>query len=424
MNTGGRIGIVIGLLAVIGVTVALKQKAKTNGAATPRTQPASTTQPTDIGTALPRLVDLGAGKCIPCKRMAPILEELKKEYAGRMQVDFIDVWENPKAGEEYGVRMIPTQIFYDVAGKERFRHEGFFSREDILAKWKELGIDLRDKPAVVIERTEPAVADSRSKDRVCFLCDGDVDPKTRVQVKGEVEQVDLCSPHCFFIYYSSIKTPKSVEAKASVTDALTGKPIRLLDATYLYSISLEGRPTIAAYADRAGAAQEQRRDGGSLLDYASLRDKELAVRCGFCDRAVYPEDACVVTVEDATRTYGCCVMCGLGVAARLRKDIGLEAKDALTGDPVVLTTLTGSIAEVEPKSAVAWAGGRKGPDGNWASTGCFKQAFFASQANLETWLDEHPAATGRMVTMGQALASKMKMTPEQIAGACKLGECK
>jgi thioredoxin 1 len=40
---------------------------------------------------LPRLVDLAAGKCIPCKMMAPILEELKKEYAGRMNVEFIDV---------------------------------------------------------------------------------------------------------------------------------------------------------------------------------------------------------------------------------------------------------------------------------------------------------------------------------------------
>ena len=47
--------------------------------------------------ALPLLVDLGAGKCIPCKKMAPILEELKKEYAGRMEVEFIDVWKNPDA---------------------------------------------------------------------------------------------------------------------------------------------------------------------------------------------------------------------------------------------------------------------------------------------------------------------------------------
>ena len=88
---------------------------------------------------LPRLLDLGAHKCIPCKKMAPILEELTKEYEGRMKVEFIDVWQNSEAGQKYGIRMIPTQIFYGSDGKERFRHEGFMSKEDILAKWTELG---------------------------------------------------------------------------------------------------------------------------------------------------------------------------------------------------------------------------------------------------------------------------------------------
>jgi len=95
---------------------------------------------------LPRLVDLGASKCLPCKMMAPILEDLKKEYAGRLAVEFIDVWKNPDAGKEYGVRVIPTQILYGADGKELFRHEGFFGKEDILAKWKELGADLSAKP--------------------------------------------------------------------------------------------------------------------------------------------------------------------------------------------------------------------------------------------------------------------------------------
>ena len=95
---------------------------------------------------LPRLVDLGADKCVPCKMMAPILEGLRKEYGGRMLVEFIDVWQTPEAGKEYGVRMIPTQIFYKSDGKELFRHEGFFAKEDILAKRKELGVDLGAKP--------------------------------------------------------------------------------------------------------------------------------------------------------------------------------------------------------------------------------------------------------------------------------------
>lgn len=86
---------------------------------------------------LPRLVDLGADKCIPCKKMAPILVELKKDYAGIVQVDFIDVWKEPKAGQPYRIRVIPTQIFFDRAGKEVFRHEGFFSREDIEKVFRE-----------------------------------------------------------------------------------------------------------------------------------------------------------------------------------------------------------------------------------------------------------------------------------------------
>jgi thioredoxin 1 len=98
------------------------------------------------GEKLPRLVDLGAGKCIPCKKMAPILEELKKEFAGRLDVEFIDVWVNPNAGDLYQIKLIPTQIFYDASGKELFRHEGFFSREDILGKWKELGVNLQNTP--------------------------------------------------------------------------------------------------------------------------------------------------------------------------------------------------------------------------------------------------------------------------------------
>ena len=91
---------------------------------------------------LPRLVDLGAGNCIPCRKMAPILEELKGDYAGRMEVEFIDVWKNPEAGKAYGIELIPTQIFYDSSGREVFRHVGFFGKEDILAEWKQLGLDL------------------------------------------------------------------------------------------------------------------------------------------------------------------------------------------------------------------------------------------------------------------------------------------
>lgn len=95
--------------------------------------------------ALPRLVDVGADKCIPCAMMAPILEELKKEYAGVLIVEFVDVWKNPQAARFYGVRGIPTQIFFDANGKELKRHGGFISKQGILDEFQKLGITL--KPA-------------------------------------------------------------------------------------------------------------------------------------------------------------------------------------------------------------------------------------------------------------------------------------
>jgi thioredoxin 1 len=59
-----------------------------------------------------------------------------------LQVEFVDVTKDPDAARKYGVKVIPTQVFFDATGRERFRHEGFFSKEDILAKWKALGMDL------------------------------------------------------------------------------------------------------------------------------------------------------------------------------------------------------------------------------------------------------------------------------------------
>ena len=127
-----KIVIVVVLIFVVGAVIALKENKKTD----------SQSKITDNLEILPRLVDLGADKCIPCKMMAPILEDLKKEFAGIFNVEFIDVWKNPDEAKKYGVKIIPTQIFFDAMGKELFRHEGFFSKEDILSKWKELGINL------------------------------------------------------------------------------------------------------------------------------------------------------------------------------------------------------------------------------------------------------------------------------------------
>ena len=78
------------------------------------------------------LVDLGAHSCIPCKMMAPILEELEKEYKGRAAVVFIDVWQNPEEAKRFKVSIIPTQIFFDRSGREITRHVGFLDKHLIV----------------------------------------------------------------------------------------------------------------------------------------------------------------------------------------------------------------------------------------------------------------------------------------------------
>lgn len=125
------------LMTVVAVAVLVAGAVAVRGgerAAAPASSPAPSARP------VPRLVDLGAGRCIPCKAMAPILEGLKVEYAGRMEVVFIDVWKDRDAGEAYGIHMIPTQIFFSADGKELARHEGFMGKEEILARWKAVGV--------------------------------------------------------------------------------------------------------------------------------------------------------------------------------------------------------------------------------------------------------------------------------------------
>ncbi len=89
------------------------------------------------------MVDVGAKECIPCKMMAPIMEELRKEYhdTGRAAIFFIDVWKHKDQAHRFGLRVIPTQIFYDQEGREVMRHEGFMDKKTIVAVLRKLGVE-------------------------------------------------------------------------------------------------------------------------------------------------------------------------------------------------------------------------------------------------------------------------------------------
>ncbi len=87
-----------------------------------------------VQTAKITFIELGSVNCIPCKMMQPVMKEIEEEYAETVKVVFYDVWtkEGKKYGNEYKVKLIPTQVFLDENGKEFFRHQGFFSKEEIV----------------------------------------------------------------------------------------------------------------------------------------------------------------------------------------------------------------------------------------------------------------------------------------------------
>jgi len=94
-----------------------------------------------LGNGKPTLAEFGSSTCIPCKEMKPILEELAKEYEGNLNVVIVEVYEQMDLTRQYGIMAIPTQIFFDSSGKEITRHMGFWSKEEIIAQLKKMGID-------------------------------------------------------------------------------------------------------------------------------------------------------------------------------------------------------------------------------------------------------------------------------------------
>ena len=85
---------------------------------------------------LPVLVDFWAGWCGPCKMIAPFIDELAKEYAGKIKVGKIDVDNNPKVATQYGVMSIPTVIFFKK-GKVMNQLVGAVSKIDLKRKIEE-----------------------------------------------------------------------------------------------------------------------------------------------------------------------------------------------------------------------------------------------------------------------------------------------
>ncbi len=113
-------------------------------------QPQETAAPVKDAAAAPvskvkvTFIELGSVKCVPCKMMVPVMEEIEKKYGKEVKVVFHDVW--TPAGEpfarQFGIRGIPTQIFLDENGKEFHRHTGFYPLEQILPVLEKAGVKI------------------------------------------------------------------------------------------------------------------------------------------------------------------------------------------------------------------------------------------------------------------------------------------
>ena len=78
-------------------------------------------------------VELGSVNCIPCKQMQPVMKAIEEKYGDQVKVIFYDVWkeDQKKYATQYGIKLIPTQVFLDANGKEFHRHEGFYPEAEI-----------------------------------------------------------------------------------------------------------------------------------------------------------------------------------------------------------------------------------------------------------------------------------------------------
>ena len=87
------------------------------------------------------MIDLGKKTCTQCKMMAPILERLEKEYRGKAAIIFINLIDYPEQQYKYKLKALPTQIFFNPAGEEVYRHVGFMGEEDIVAQLNKMGVE-------------------------------------------------------------------------------------------------------------------------------------------------------------------------------------------------------------------------------------------------------------------------------------------
>lgn len=139
---------VITVIGFVAVTGAIQERGATPAGEASRSEnrgcpPPVPSQP---DAARPRMVDVGAATCRPCRYMAPILEEARRDLAGVADVEFVDLRFDRGAADRYRIRALPTQIFYDRRGREVERHEGTLEKHEIVGRLMALAREPATEP--------------------------------------------------------------------------------------------------------------------------------------------------------------------------------------------------------------------------------------------------------------------------------------
>ncbi len=117
------------ILVLLAALLSLQCRKKTEQTNLEDRAQTKTVQPTENADIT--FIELGSVNCIPCRQMQPVMKSIEQKYKHQVRVIFYDVWKDNKPAKQYGIRLIPTQVFLDKTGKEILRHEGFFPEEEI-----------------------------------------------------------------------------------------------------------------------------------------------------------------------------------------------------------------------------------------------------------------------------------------------------